>query len=435
MGLFSSKGHHHLDGHKELTKHQDVISITTGNFAPSEVYFPTLAPNGKPINYVVKPGDEVKVGTLIGNRTDFEVPIYSSVSGKVVENQNIFSPQVGRNIPHIVISNDMKYEEVPSRKELMVTLENSKEEIFAALKAAGLVGMGGAGFPTYVKYNNVSNIDTLLINGVECEPYLTTDFVAMQQDVDYLLSGAELLLKLAGAKKAIIAFKVHKQEVKEKIVQRLDEHPYVSICEVPDQYPMGWERTLIKQVLKKEYDRLPSEAGVIVNNAQTVIELGKVFATGKVPATRLVTISGDGINNPANVLCPLGTLACNLINACNGYVEGDIDLIPGGPMCSKAVKDDKFPILLPSGSITVLKFVERHVQACLRCGACSMHCPANLQPVELKLASERKDTDRMEKLNIMSCVECGLCSFVCPSKIDVTESIKRGKLLYRLKKR
>lgn len=435
MGLFSSKGHQHLDGHKEMTKHKDVISILSGEHAPKEVYFPSMSPNGKPIEFCVQPGDEVKVGTLIGKRTDFEVPIYSSVSGIVKENQNLLSPQVGRPIPHLVIENDMQYQGVEIDKNSLISIDSSKEEIFEAIKKAGLVGMGGAGFPTYIKYNNPQNIDVILINGVECEPYLTTDFFAMQSEVDNLLLGAQLLIKAAGAQKAIIAFKVHKEEVRNLISQRLDEHPYVEYVEVPDQYPMGWERTLIKQVLKKEYNRLPSEAGVIVNNAQTVIEIAKTLTTGKVPSTRLVTVSGDGIKNPANVLCPIGTLACNLIAACGGYEDGDINLIPGGPMCSKALKDDKFAMLLPNGSLTILKFKELNQVACLRCGACTMHCPANLQPVELKIAFERKDVDRLGKLEINSCVECGMCSYVCPSKIDVTEAIKKGKLIYKLMKK
>lgn len=434
MGLFSSIGRHHLDGHKELTKHQEIISIMQGQYAPKEVYFPTMSPNGKPINYDVKEGDSVKVGTRIGTRTDFYVPIYSSVSGKVVAPKMIFSPQIGRPIQHIAIENDMKYVEAEPLK--VVKLEkDSKEEIFEAIKEAGLVGMGGAGFPTYIKYNNPKDIHTLLVNGVECEPYLTTDFMAMQNEADDLLTGCELLMKAAGARKAIIAFKVHKDEVKNAIAERLREHPDIEIKEVPDQYPMGWERTLIKEVFKKEYDRLPAEVGVVINNAQTVISLGKTLSTGKPVTTRLVTISGDGVNNPTNVLCPLGTQASNLVAACGGYVEGDVNLIPGGPMCAKAVNKDEFPILLQMGSLTILKFKEVKADPCLRCGACTMHCPANLQPVELKLAFERMDVDRMDKLNIMSCVECGMCSFVCPSHIDVTDKIKKAKSIYKLKKK
>ena len=433
MSLFGSKGRRHLDGHKDLTKHQEIISLVHGENTVKEVYFPTMSANGKPITILVKPGDAVKVGTKIGTRTDFEVPVYSSVSGTVVGNKMAYSPSVGRPIQHLVIENDGLYVEDEPLK--VVTLESSKEEIFEAIKAAGLEGMGGAGFPTYVKYSKTQNIETILVNGVECEPYLTTDFVAMQNEVDALLLGCEYLIKAAGAKNAIIAFKTGKPELVKAISEKLEMHPLISIKEVPDVYPMGWERTLVKQVFKKEYKNLPSEVGVIVNNAQTVISIGKVLSTGKPVATRLVTVSGDGINKNANVVCPIGTLAKDIVAACGGYVEGDINLIPGGPMCSKALRQDDFAITLPVGAITVLKFVALKTVACLRCGACSSYCPASLQPVELKIAFERKDTDRMEKLNIMSCVECGMCSYVCPSKIDVTDSIKKAKMIYKLKKK
>lgn len=431
MSLFGSKGRRHLDGHKDLTKHSQIISIVSGENAPKEVYFPTMSPNGKPITYTVNPGDSVKVGTKLGTRTDFYVPIYSSVSGTVKEAKMIYSAQIGRPISHIVIENDGRYECDEPLKT--VTLESSKEEIFEAIKEAGLVGMGGAGFPTYIKYNNPQGIQTLLVNGVECEPYLTTDFFTMQSDVDALLLGCEYLMKASGASNAIIAFKVHKDEVKEAISAKLADHPNIAIQEVPDAYPMGWERTLIKQVFKKEYDRLPSEVGVVVNNAQTVIELGKTLSTGKTVATRLVTVSGNGVKNPTNVLCPIGTLAKEVVAVCGGYVEGDINLIPGGPMCAKALSREDFPILIQMGSLTILKYAAVKADACLRCGECTMTCPAGLQPVELKIAFERKDVDRMEKLNIMSCVECGMCSYVCPSKIDVTDTIKKAKLIYKLK--
>ena len=178
----------------------------------------------------------------------------------------------------------------------------------------------------------------------------------MQNDAEALLVGCELLMKASGATNAIIAFKVHKDEVKKALEAKLADHPNITIKEVPDAYPMGWERTLIKQVFKKEYDRLPSEVGVVVNNAQTVIELGKTLSTGKTVSTRLVTVSGNGVKNPTNVLCPIGTLAKEVVAVCGGYVEGDINLIPGGPMCAKALAKEDFPILIHSKSGIRQKF-------------------------------------------------------------------------------
>ena len=428
MGILSSCGRKHLDGHKDLTHHDSFIDLSD---KIGKVYFPVVSPNGKEIELYVKEGDKVKVGTKLGCRLDFYVPIYSSVSGVVVAKEVLFNAAIGRPVSHIVIENDFKYE----KEEVLnkVTLESSKEEIFAAIKEAGLVGLGGAGFPTYIKYNNPNGIHTLLINAVECEPYLTTDYHTIKEDTAYLLKGAQLLKKALGANEAIIAFKVKKDDMKAKILELLPEYEGIRVIEVPDVYPMGWERTLIKQVFKKTYDRLPSEVGVVVNNAQTVIALGHALLDGEVLSKRLVTVSGNGVANPNNVICPIGTSAIELIAACGGYTDEDINLIPGGPMCGKAVVKDEFPIAPQIGSLTVLKHVQQVQQACLRCGECTMHCPAGLQPVEIQIAVKKGDVDRMLALDAKSCVECGMCSYVCPSHIEVTDNIRKAKLQIRLK--
>ena len=429
MILFRSVGRKHLNGFKELSKHSEIIKL--GSKAESKVYFSTMAPNNTPIKILVNVGDHVKVGQKIAERTDFYVPIYSPVSGSVLEQENIFSTIANRPIKHVVIENDGNDETCEPLKT--VTIESSQEEIFNAIKEAGLVGLGGAGFPTYVKYNNPKNIHTLLVNGVECEPFLTTDFVAMQNEVEYLLNGCELLMKASGANNAIIAIKVHKKEVVQAINAQLQGHPNIKVREVPDVYPMGWERTLIQQVFKRDYDRLPSEVGVVVNNAQTVISLGKVLLTGHPLTERLVTVSGNAVKNPSNVLCKIGTLAKELIDACGGITEEEVNLIPGGPMCSKSVSNDNFPMYMNMGALTILKDKEYKEEPCLRCGSCTHHCPSGLQPVEIRRALKAKDYDRMIKLNVMSCVECGLCSYSCPSRIELTDAMKNAKTVTKFK--
>ena len=429
MGIFSSRGKRHLDGHKDLTHHDEFIDIRG---SVKNIYIPLVLPNRKEIELMVKEGDSVKVGTRIGTRTDFYVPIYSPVSGVVKANELRFNATVGRPVNHVVIENDFKYAKLENVLN-KVTLDSTQEEIFAAIKEAGLVGLGGAGFPTYVKYNNPKNIHSLLINAVECEPYLTTDYHAIKNDTEYLLKGAQLLVKALGAKEAVVAFKVKKDDMKAKIEELLPQYEGIRIVEVPDAYPMGWERTLIKQVFKKEYNMLPSEVGVVVNNAQTVISLGHALLDGEVLSKRLVTVSGNGVANPTNVICPIGTPASELVAACGGYVGEEIDLIPGGPMCGKAQMKEDFPIAPQIGSLTVLQHVKVESQACLRCGECTMHCPAGLQPVEIQIAVKKGDVQRMLDLKAKSCVECGMCSYVCPSHIEVTENMKKAKLQIRLK--
>ncbi|MGN1295354.1 MAG: RnfABCDGE type electron transport complex subunit C [Bacilli bacterium] len=430
MILFRSLGHKHLNGYKELSKHAPLLTLQASE--GEEVYFPTMSPNGKPITFSVKEGDKVKIGTKIGSRTDFEVPLYSSVSGTVIASKNIYSPQVGRSIPHLVIQSDGKNEEEKPLKT--VTLDDSKETIFEAIKQAGIVGMGGAGFPLYVKYNNVPGLNTLIVNGVECEPFLTTDFVVMQEKVHDLILGCKYLMKVSGVSEAIIAIKVHKDEVKNVILSVLaDEKANIRLQEVPDVYPMGWEKVLIKQISKKEYEHLPSEAGIVVNNAQSVISIGQVLSTGKVVATRTITVSGNAIKNPSNVICPIGTLATKLIEACGGLSKENATLIPGGPMCGNSVTTSDFPMLMQMGSLTILEPVILKEEPCLRCGSCTAHCPAGLQPVEIRNAYIAKDIDRAIKLNVLSCIECGLCSYSCPSRIELTQCMKNTKRLAKFK--
>ncbi|MCF0117111.1 MAG: RnfABCDGE type electron transport complex subunit C [Bacilli bacterium] len=430
MGLFTSAGHVHLFGHKELSKDQDVIVVKPQK--GFKVYFPTMAPNKSLINYEIKPGDKVKAGQKIGTRTDFEVPIYSSVSGVVKENENVLHASIGAAIPHIVIESDGEMTTVESFKK--VALKDKKEKIFAAIKEAGIVGMGGAGFPLYIKYTTDAEIDTLLVNAVECEPFLTTDYKSTKADAEALVLGIQYLMKVKDIEKAIVCIKVHKEAARDAVKEAIKEFDNIHVVEVPDAYPMGWERTLIKKVLKRTYVKLPAEAHVIVNNVQSVISIGKSLSTGNAILTRLVTVSGDAIAYPCNVEVPLGTPANILIEKCGGYsYDGEISVLPGGPMCSKAVSADNFPIHLPNGAITILKYVKIPAESCLRCGRCVEHCPANLRPIFLKDVFESKNVDRMIELHAMDCIECGSCSYICPSHIDVSDYVKKCKALVRMR--
>ena len=433
MNIFGTKGKTHIEGHKSLTTSAPILELEKE--LVTKVYLPLLSPNGKEIKLCVADGDRVLVGTKYAERTDFYVPQYSPIAGKVLGKEMRYSAVVGRPINHLVIENDFTYEEAQDVLKV-VSIDDSKEVIFEAIKEAGLVGLGGAGFPTYVKYNNPQNIHTVLVNAVECEPYLTTDFFATQMEPEMLCKALQFLIKVSGAEKAIVAYKQHKGVEKEPIEAALEavvaNYPNVELRRVPDVYPMGWERLLVKTVFNKEYKMLPSEVGVIVNNVQTVIALGHALLEGKPLTKKLVTVSGDGIANPCNIWCPIGTPAKTLIDACGGYTATDVNVVPGGPMCTKAVLKDEFPINPQNGAITVFKYKYVAQEPCLRCGACSDHCPMGLQPVELQIALKTRDTDRMAKLNGNLCMSCGMCSYVCPSKIDVTGNMNKMKLQLKL---
>ena len=349
--IISSKGKRHIDGHKELTAHKDILDLTQDKEVCKEIYVPVVAPNGKEMEILVKEKDKVKVGSILCRRNDFYVPIYSGVSGVVKKIKSMYNNALGKNCDHLVIENDFNYDEVLLKT---VDYKNSdKETILNAIKEAGIVGLGGAGFPTYVKYSSNAVIDNILVNAVECEPYLTTDYVTMKKNLNYLLEGCNILIKLSGAKEAVIAFKNNKKDLKEMLDKEIVNYPNVRIALVKDKYPMGWEKTLVKTVFKKNYEKLPSEAGVVVNNAQTVISVAKALIEGKVISKRVITVSGDAIN-PNNVLVPVGTLSKNILEKC-GYTHEEVCVLAGGPMTSKANITDEFAIQTSNGGLTVMK--------------------------------------------------------------------------------
>lgn len=426
--IISSKGKRHINGHKELTAHNEVVDLKNDKEICKEVYFPVLAPNGKEMEVLVKEKDEVKVGTVICKRNDFYVPIYSSVSGRVKEIKSMYNSALGRPCNHLVIENDFKY-----TKELLKTIDyktSDKETILNAIKEAGIVGLGGAGFPTYVKYSSNAVINSLLINAVECEPYLTTDYITMKNNVNYLLEGASILMKVSGATETVIAFKNNKKDLKETIEKELGNYPNIRIVEVKDRYPMGWEKLLVKTVYKKTYDKLPSEIGVVVNNAQTVISVAKALIDGEVISDRLLTVSGDAIN-PTNVIVPVGTLAKNILERC-GYTAEEVCVLAGGPMTSKSNITDEFAIQTNNGGLTIMKKKVYETLPCLRCGKCIENCPAGLQPIQIKNAFDEKNVKDLQAFDCSKCVECGMCSFVCPSHIELTDALRKAKMYLRI---
>lgn len=430
MSLFKSRGCYHLTGindTKHLTSEKDVVSLPDEYAA--KIYVPVVDPaKGLPITLVAKIGDEVKVGSLIGTRMMFGniIPVYSPVSGTIVSEENLFHGGLGRPCKHFVIENDFKYESVKVCEPF--TCDDSSETIINAMEKLGCSGLGGAGFPTFIKYKGVKEIDTILINGVECEPFLTTDYKAMISQGEELFAGAKLMMKASGASKALICFKKNKVKVLEVLQPIAEHYPDIEIKLVPDVYPMGWERLLLKTATKRTYDRLPSEAHVIINNAQTAIELYKSSKTGFITSPKQITVSGNGVKENSNVIVPIGTKVSEIVRFMGGYDKEEVVVLLGGPMCSKGLMNDNVAITANVNGLTVLEKVVREAQPCLRCGACSDHCPANIQPVEVKIAVQTNNIERMMQLNPTACIGCGLCSFICPSFIEVNDFVKKAKM-------
>jgi len=412
----------HLDGHKELTNHGEVKNIVAGK----KVFIPLMACT----DILVNAGDYVKAGTMIAKRNDhFTVPIFSSVSGKVLGIEEL-EHSTGRVIDHLVVENDGKYDfEKPF--EPMDAETASVEELVNFMMNAGIVGCGGAGFPSYVKYRGAKGIHTLLINAVECEPYITADYRIIDNQVEDLLYGTKTMLKMSGAKEALIAIKKTKKDLIDKVREALKGQDQMKVTEVPDQYPMGWERTLIYEVFKKRYDKLPGEIGVIVNNATTAIAFSEALKYGRPIMEKICTISGDGLKSPSNVRVPVGVSVKDIVEQIGGYAGEEVRVIGGGPMMGRTQTTDDVVITTSSNAITVLKPDPVDTIACLRCGRCNDNCPAGILPVRINNAEEAGDVKLLAKLRADQCIECGMCTYVCPSKIEVTEGVRRGKALLR----
>ncbi len=409
----------HLDGHKELTAHNEILRI-----APQDkVYIPLVMGNAK-IDVLVKENDLVKVGTQVAARNDrFYVPIFASVSGKVLGVEK----RMGQNLrptDHLVIENDGAY----TKAEGLSTLSNeaSGEEIIAFMKEKGLVGCGGAGFPTYVKYQT-DKCETLIINAVECEPYITADARTIEDHPEDLRRGVLAMFKASGAKTCMVGIKETKKELIPQLVDLFKDQKDIDVVPVKDVYPMGWERTLLYALVHKRYDKLPIEVGCIVSNATTAIMLGIAMETGMPIVEKCVTVSGDAVKEPHNVLCPVGTPFSALVATCGGYTKESVNLIAGGPMMGGAVTKDEVAVGLATNAVTVLEHHAIKELNCLRCGQCVDHCPSGLQPVNINNAFKANDIERLEKLRPADCIECGMCTYICPSKIEVTEGIRRAK--------
>ncbi len=423
MNLISGIGKIKLKGRKELTKSKEIVSIP----APSVIYIPLIIGASTDFEVHVKEGDEIFKGTKLATRKDLYVPIYSPVSGTVkgIEKRMHMSGKVQN---HLVIENNHKDEEiVPFSYENPDNL--SPEELVAAIKEIGILGLGGSGFPTYVKYENAKNIDTVLINAVECEPYLTSDYKIMEKHSEELVDGTNFLMKAGKAKKGIIAVKIINDKLIEKLKEKAAGFKDIEVVPVADAYPMGWERVLIRELFKKEYDRFPGEIGIVVNNATTAIYLSEALRYRKPITHRIVTISGEAVKNPENVYVPIGTSVDYIIEKIGGYLPDmeEIVVLAGGPMMGKSIANDTFVINTHSNSITILPKENLEELPCLRCGLCVEYCPAKIQPVQIMNAEKQKNLEAVTEASADKCITCGICSFICPSKIEVTDWVGKAK--------
>ena len=425
MKLTFKGGIHPYEG-KELTMDKDVIEY----LPKGDVVYPLSQHIGKPAKAIVKKGDHVLAGDLIAEADGFvSANIHTSVSGivKVIEPRLTSS---GSKVESIVIQNDGLYESkefVPNDKKIS---EYSKEEIIGAIKDAGIVGMGGAGFPTHVKLSpkEPDKIDRIIVNASECEPYLTSDYRRIMDEADKVIDGLKIVLSLFPGSKGIIGIEDNKPKAIALLKEKLADDPDITVNKLKTKYPEGAERQLIYANTGRYINSkmLPADAGCIVHNVDTVNAISEAVREGKPLMDRLVTVTGDAIENPVNIKVKLGTSYKELVEAAGGFKEDPAKIIAGGPMMGKAIYTLDLPATKSSSAILCMtkdEVTEYESSACIRCGRCVSVCPGRVMPNMLSDLAEAGAIDEFVANNGMECCECGCCSYVCPAKRHLTQTI------------
>lgn len=391
---------------------------------PKFVYIPLIVGNDTNITVTVKKGDYVFKGKEVGHRKgDFSLPIHSSVSGTVIDfvNKPIYNR---KKVKCVLIENDFKENIEKKYQEVKKINEYSKKEFLNILKSCGIRGMGGADFPTYIKYKQ-ENIKNLIINAVESEPYITADQALIKIKCEEILETIDAILEICNIDNAYIAIK--NNTLKKILENYIGTYPNIKIKEVPDLYPIGWEKNLVKVIINKDYDKLPSEVNTIVSNVSTIYAIYKALSVRKPLIERIVTFTGDMFKKPQNVLVKIGTPVDEVIKHIGGFKRSkNINFIAGGPMMGKSLSSDELIVTSNLNCVLVLKDKDLGKKLeCLRCGKCVSICPAKLSPVLIRDNVNNKK--ELKNLFPNKCVECGLCSYICPSKISLREHVIKAK--------
>ncbi len=431
MGNSTFKGGTHPYEGKELSMDNPIQVV----MPKDELVFPMSQHIGAPAKPTVSVGDAVKMGQIIGEAGGLiSANIVSSVSGKVTKIEQRLTGS-GAKANCVVIENDGEYEAVEGFGEERDYTALSKEEIRQIIKDAGIVGMGGAGFPTNVKVTpkNEDQIDYVIINGAECEPYLTSDYRLMLEKPEQLIMGLKVLLRLFDNAKGIIAIEDNKPEAISKLSYLTQDEPLISVKALKTKYPQGAERQVIYVTTgRKIYSKmLPADAGCVVDNVQTVLAVYDAVCRSIPSISRVMTLTGDAMAKPQNYEVKFGMSHAELLEEAGGLVDGGAEkIISGGPMMGMAMYDLNVPITKTSSSILAMSKDE--VAACeptncIRCGRCATVCPSHLVPQKMAEAAERSDLELFQKLNGMECYECGTCTYVCPAKRRLTQSFKQAR--------
>lgn len=406
--------------------------------SPASVLIPTSMHIGAPATPIVKVGDTVTVGQVIAEASGYvSARIHSSVSGKVKSTDTAVLSN-GRKIPSILIESDGLDTPCPELSPRSVT---NAEELIAAVKDSGIVGLGGAGFPTAVKLN-VKSVDEIIINGAECEPYITSDTRTMLDRTDDLMSGIMLLRKCLKPRRIIIGIESNKPECISTLRERLSSMESVEVVPLKSMYPQGGEKVLVYHTTGKVIPegKLPLDVGVIVINCTTLTEIATFIRTGMPLVKKCVTVDGGAVAEPKNVIAPIGTRISDLVAFAGGVSEEPSKILLGGPMMGVAVESMEMPIMKNTNAVLLFNAREACVPeptACIKCGRCTNACPLGLDPKAFVQALKAGDDEAIVDLKANICMECGCCSFVCPAKRQLvhTNKIAKAKVMKILKER
>lgn len=407
---------------------------------PEQAIFPLGQHIGAPAKPVVKRGDKVKVGTLIAEAGGFvSAPIHSSVSGTVLKVDTAIDA-TGYRHPAIYINVEGdEWEETIDRSDKLETLaahpELTPEEIVSRIKDAGVTGMGGAGFPTFIKLCPPpgAKAECVILNGVECEPYITSDYRLMMEHADEIIVGLDLLMKAAKVERGYIGIEDNKPLAIELFQEKTAGDDRIEIVPLAKRYPQGGEKQLVDAVIGRQVPAppaIPVNVGAIVQNVGTAFAVYQAVMKRKPLFERYTTVTGKHIERPGNFLVRMGTPMRQLLDLCGGLPEGDNKVLAGGPMMGKSVVSTDVTVCKGTNSITVLTDADAHrkpMQPCIRCAKCVSACPMGLEPYLLATLSAFKEWERLEHEEVTSCISCGSCQFTCPSHRPILDNILQGK--------
>ena len=416
----------HPSERKEFTEHLALKRFPD----PQEVVIPLSMHAGAPANPVVQVGDTVQVGQKIGEAAGFiSAPVHSSVSGTVTAIENRGHATRGECLS-VVIRSDGKntlHESVKPHKDLDSL---TPDEIVEIVKEAGIVGMGGAGFPTSVKLKPAKPVDTILLNGCECEPLLTADHRVLLEFADDVIFGLKAMLKAVGAEKGVIVIEDNKPDAIQLMKEKTADISNMEVVVARTKYPQGAEKMLIKRVTGRKVPSggLPADVGCVVGNISTTKAIADAILRGMPLVERVVTVTGERLKNPGNYIVKIGTNTKDLIDHCGGITgEGEVTVKAGGPMMGFVLSDTNVPIMKGSNGIIAVDTDHTVEQPCIKCGRCMDVCPMELSPLYFAKFADQENWQGMKDKNVMDCIECRCCEYICSSKIPLVSKIKAGK--------